>query len=60
MHDVQGRQVAILESGHLGAGEHTAIWNGLGADGRKLSAGIYVIRLEAAEGLRTSKLVIMN
>jgi len=60
VHDIQGRRVATLASGTFGAGEHTAVWNGRALDGRKLSAGIYAIQLESDEGLRTSKLVLMN
>jgi len=60
VHDVQGRQVAVLEAGERGAGEHRAVWSGRSADGRKLSAGIYLVRLESVEGLRTAKLVMME
>jgi hypothetical protein len=46
VHDVQGRQVAVLAEGRLGAGRHTATWKGTGG-GARLGAGMYFVRLEA-------------
>jgi bacillopeptidase F len=51
--DLAGRRVSTLQTGELAAGRHTLTWNGDGA-----SAGVYVIRLEAEEGVLTQRFII--
>ncbi len=46
--DVAGRRVATLHSGSLAAGTHAFTWDGRGAAGRPVSAGVYFVRLRAA------------
>jgi hypothetical protein len=60
VHDVQGRQVASVFEGTAQAGERSVTWNGRGADGRRLATGIYLIRVESADGVRTGKLVLVK
>ncbi|MCC6350179.1 MAG: FG-GAP repeat protein [Candidatus Eisenbacteria bacterium] len=57
VHDVMGRRVRVLSRGDLGAGEHRIAWDGAGDDGRAVSAGIYIVRLEA-EGRALSRKVV--
>jgi flagellar hook assembly protein FlgD len=57
VHDLQGRHVATLVSGLEEAGERIALWDGRDADGRRLAAGVYVIRLETDDGSQTRSLV---
>jgi flagellar hook assembly protein FlgD len=49
VYDVSGRRVRTLVDGaaELGAGAHTADWNGLDDGGRRVPAGLYFARLEA-------------
>lgn len=58
VHDLLGREVAVLARGALAAGAHAARW---GAAGRP--AGVYFARLEATEGawtqVRVRKLVLV-
>jgi hypothetical protein len=42
--DIRGRQVAVLSSGWLSAGEHAVAWDGRGLDGRTQPSGLYLIR----------------
>ena len=60
VYTVSGRQVATLASGILGAGNHTLRWDGRGADGREVAAGVYVMRLRAGNLSRTEKFVLMR
>lgn len=53
--DVRGRQVARLVDGPMGAGEHTATF-----DGAALPSGVYLYRLQAGPFVRTGRLVLMN
>ncbi len=47
VHDVSGREVAVVQSGRLEAGGHSARWDGRDARGREVGNGIYFFRLEA-------------
>lgn len=45
VYTVDGRQIALLHDGALGAGEHIISWNGLDTHGQQAAAGIYYARL---------------
>lgn len=55
VYDVRGHLVKILSHGELPAGEHAAIWDGTDTQGRAMSSGSYVFRLEAGAVVRTQK-----
>ena len=54
VYDVLGREVATLMEGYRKAGSHRVYWNGLDREGRQVSSGIYLYRLQAG-GFRESK-----
>lgn len=60
IHDVQGRQIATLEDGDRAAGEHAAVWDGRGANGRAVAGGVYFSRLEFEGDVRTKKLIVVR
>ena len=47
VYDVNGRVVLTLVSGHQPAGARTVSWNGRDDTGKRVSAGIYFIRLKS-------------
>lgn len=49
VYDVLGRRVALLHEGPLAAGRHVLAWDGTGASGQRLAAGLYVVRAVAGE-----------
>jgi len=51
VHDVLGRQVAVLLNGRRGAGEHSIVWNASDAP-----SGVYLYRLETMDTLGTKTL----
>ncbi len=55
--DPSGRTVATLRSGFIGPGPCTVEWDGRGAGGRRLAAGVYWMRLQAGRELRTARFV---
>ena len=59
IHDVHGRQVALLEDGTVfPAGAHTLSWDGRGSRGGALAAGVYFARLiTPADGSRTIRIL---
>jgi sugar lactone lactonase YvrE len=56
IYDLSGRKVAGLEAGKQEAGVQTLRWNGLGGNGQKAPAGMYVYRLRADRGLASGVL----
>jgi hypothetical protein len=59
IHDVRGRQVALLEDGTaFPVGAHTLSWDGRGSRGAALAAGVYFARLiTPADGSRTIRIL---
>ncbi|MBA4377844.1 MAG: hypothetical protein C0395_04195 [Gemmatimonas sp.] len=55
VYDMRGHLVKILSDGELPAGEHVAVWDGTDDQGRALSSGGYVFRLEAGDVVSTRK-----
>ena len=53
--DVQGRQVACLNDGHLSAGKHEFAF-----DASRLSSGMYFAKIEAGDFKQTRKLLLMK
>lgn len=58
--DVRGREVAVLHDGPLAAGTHTLTWDGRSADGRRLAAGVYLVRLAGPAGAVTARLTLLR
>jgi hypothetical protein len=58
--DVAGRRVATLHEGTLDAGDHHAVWNGRGDDGRPAAAGRYQYVLKTATTRTTRSMVLVK
>jgi len=58
VYDVSGRLVARLVDDQRGPGEHSIWWNGTDQAGRRLSSGVYLLRLESGAGAWSRKLVL--
>jgi hypothetical protein len=48
--DASGRRVATLMHGDVPAGPRSVTWDGRGADGRSVAAGVYLARLSTPQG----------
>lgn len=55
--DAQGREVAVPASGSYAPGRYSVTWSGEGRSGR-LAAGMYFIRFQTPDLLRTRRLVL--
>lgn len=55
--DVAGRRVRQLVRGQLEAGSHEVDWDGLGEAGRRIGAGLFFVRLQAADAVRVARCV---
>lgn len=45
LYDARGRHVKTLTSGQFAAGQHQARWDGRDRSGRRMSAGVYFVRM---------------
>jgi len=60
IYDICGRTIAGLYDGSLSAGTHHITWDGIGADNRQLSSGIYFCKLKAGHSEETRKMVLLR
>lgn len=60
VHDLLGREVALLFSGEKSPGAYSVMWNGRDHHNALLPNGVYFCRLHAADLVLTRKLVLMR
>jgi len=60
IYNILGQKVRTLVNGHMPAGYITTSWDGLDQNGRDVSSGTYIYRLEAAGHTFTRKMVFMK
>jgi hypothetical protein len=60
VHDVRGRQVAILADGSYEAGRFAVTWDGTGAGGRRMASGLYFIAIKAGDQKACRKLILLK
>jgi predicted outer membrane repeat protein len=58
VHDVAGREIAVLENEERPAGRHTDSWNGRDLAGRRVPAGVYFCRLTAGSDTAVRTVVL--
>lgn len=58
--DVLGRRVAVLASGAAAAGPQRLEWDGTGAAGRAVAAGLYVVRVRAGATVQTRSVTVVR
>jgi photosystem II stability/assembly factor-like uncharacterized protein len=58
VHDARGRRLRRLFSGRLPAGAHRLSWDGRDDGGRRVSAGVYWLRVRAGETSSSRRLVL--
>lgn len=59
VYDTSGRRVRTLRDGVLGAGEHSVSWSGHDDSGRRVSGGVYFVRLERVDGAPETRKITM-
>jgi len=58
VYNLKGQKLRCLHRGSAAAGEHNLSWDGRDEQGRELSAGIYLIRLDTGKQSRVVKAVL--
>ena len=56
--DLAGRRIATPQDGNLGAGTFAANWDGKALDGRRVSPGVYAIRLSVPGASETRRVAV--
>ena len=65
IYDVTGKQIRMIELGHLPAGNYAEsgkaiYWDGRTEDGEQVSSGTYFYQIEAGDYTETRKMVILK
>jgi hypothetical protein len=60
VYDISGRQVKKLLSEMMESGTYTMVWNGEDNSGKRLSSGVYFLRIVAEEYRVTKRLLILR
>jgi len=58
IYDLLGRNIAVLIDGHRPVGPGSVTWDGRDKGGSAVASGVYIARLETAQGVSTQKLVL--
>ncbi|MCD4706430.1 MAG: hypothetical protein K8S62_01680 [Candidatus Sabulitectum sp.] len=58
--DIEGRSVATLLDSELFQGEHSVSWDGCRQSGDKVSAGLYLCRIESGGVIETTGLCLLR
>lgn len=58
--DLRGALVKVLHRGHLEAGEHAVTWDGRNEQGTAMASGVYLVRLETADGARNVRVTMLE
>jgi len=60
LYDVSGRTVAVLEERRLSAGTYSAVWGGLGMNGKPVASGIYFAELRLGVRIFVQKMILLR
>jgi FlgD Ig-like domain len=60
VYDVLGRRVTTLVNDALTAGTHTTNWDGLDRSGSPSASGVYFVRMETPQTVKTQKAILMK
>jgi len=60
IYDIAGRLVTTLVDREEAAGPYGVEWNGTGADGARVSSGVYLVRIEAGKQSLSRKMVLLK
>ena len=60
VYNLAGQMIRELAMGATAAGEHSVVWDGMGTDGRRVSAGVYFVRLNIGGQAATARLAVLK
>jgi hypothetical protein len=60
IYDIQGRKIRHLVDSHQSAGSHSLNWNGRNDRGEVMPSGLYLLRLQTEQGVKTLKMILQQ
>ena len=60
IYNMLGEKIKTLLDDTVAAGEHSINWNGTNDSGKRVSSGIYLIRLSSGENNQMRKMVLLK
>jgi flagellar hook assembly protein FlgD len=60
IYDMLGREVKRLVNGEQASGYYQIVWDGTDNYGEKVSAGVYLYRIQASDFVQTKKMVLLK
>jgi formylglycine-generating enzyme required for sulfatase activity len=60
VYNITGRKVRTLVNGYQTTGHHTVTWNGRDNDGRNVSAGVYIYRIQTGGHTAAKKMLLID
>jgi len=60
VYDLAGRLVKQVKAGEQMPGEHRVTWGGRDSHGAEVPSGVYFVKLQARDGVRTGRLVLVR
>ncbi|MBN1290495.1 MAG: T9SS type A sorting domain-containing protein, partial [Candidatus Latescibacteria bacterium] len=60
IYSLAGQKIRELTADFLPAGTHTLLWDGKDTNGREVSSGIYITRMQAGNHTATGRMVLVR
>lgn len=60
IYNILGREITTLVENKLSAGKYSVTWDGADSNGRKVSSGIYLYRIDAGNFTETRKMILLK
>ena len=56
--NILGQEIKVLVNGTVSAGQHSIVWNATDENGKKVSSGLYFLKLQAGETSLLQKMIL--
>jgi len=60
IYNVRGQKIRSLINGHLDAGNHDIVWNGIDDKGNSVGSGVYFYNMKFGKYSSTKKMILMK
>ena len=60
IYNLKGQKIKTLVNEILHAGNHSVIWNGTDENGKNVTSGVYLYKMQACNYLETKKMILMK
>jgi flagellar hook assembly protein FlgD len=60
IYNTKGQLVRSLVNGDVKAGNHSIVWNGTDDNGKPVSSGVYLYRMQTSGYAKTQKMMLMK